>query len=302
MTDPFFERIREFVLQRSRLSFTGHKKAILRQRLGTRLEQLGLADYAAYWDHLQRTETEEAALYDLLTTNETFFFRNPEQFRYLREAVLPALELRRGESVVRSWGSEQQGTAKDIMKLRILCAGCSTGEEPYSVAMTLLEALRYPRAWDIEILAGDLSESCLRTARAGFYETERLKGILASLRKKYLVPVPGGAVVRDDLKQLIRFTSLNLNNLMNGELPPGFGPGFSGFDIIFCRNVMIYFSPSCQQQLVDTLYRLLSPRGYLLTGDAEPLHLFAHDFVTVREAGCLIYQKTEKTDDANAEC
>jgi chemotaxis protein methyltransferase CheR len=300
MTDPYFDKIREFVLQRSRLSFAGHKRTILRQRLGTRMEQLGLPDCAAYWDHLQRAAGEEAVLYDLLTTNETFFFRNPEQFRHLREVILPALELERGEKVVHSWGKESQEPARGIMKLRILCAGCSTGEEPYSVAMTILEALRYPKAWDIEILAGDLSESCLATARAGYYDRERLKGIPPGLMNKYLIRVADGAAVRDELKRLIRFSPLNLNDLMNGGLPPGSGPGFSGFDIIFCRNVMIYFSPSCQQQLVDTLYRLLAPRGYLFTGDAEPLHLFTHEFSAVREAGCLIYQKTEKTDDVNA--
>ena len=302
MTDPYLDKIRDFVLQRSRLSFAGHKKALLRQRLATRLEQLGLSDCAAYWDHLLRTEDEEAALYDLLTTNETFFFRNPEQFRYLREVILPAMEQERGERVVHSWGREEQGPAKAIMKLRILCAGCSTGEEPYSLAMTILETLRFPKAWDIEILAGDLSESCLATARAGYYDSERLKGIPPALMNKHLIRVADGAVVRDDLKRIIRFSFLNLNDLMNGGLPPGTEPGFAGFDIILCRNVMIYFSPSCQQQLVDTLYRLLAPRGYLLTGDAEPLHLFTHEFTAVREAGCLIYQKTEKTDDANALC
>lgn len=300
MTAPFLEKIRELVSRRSRLHFGGHNDGLFRQRLASRLAELGLADYRAYWEHLRQSPGEELLLFDLLTTNESFFFRNPEQFRHLQEVVLPELETSRGREVMRSLGNAQKGNPKSIMKLRILCAGCARGEEPYSVAITVLETLRYPKAWDIEILAGDLSESCLEAARVGFYETSRLKGIEPRLVQKYLTPTVGGAVVGDALRQLVRIVPLNLNDLMSGGLPFCADGARGGFDIIFCRNVMIYFSTSCQQLLVETLSRLLAPGGHLLTGDAEPLHLFTHDLVAVPDAGCLIYKKMEKLHDASA--
>jgi chemotaxis protein methyltransferase CheR len=297
MNDPYLDKIREFVAQRSRLSFTGHKKGVLRQRLHARIEQLGLTDASTYWQYLMATREEEGRLFDALTTNETFFFRNPDQFQYLGEKIIPALEAARGMEVVRSWGNNGGLPSTKIMKLRVLSAGCSTGEEPYSIAMTLLESIRYPKAWDIEILAGDLSESCLQIARRGIYGPDRLKGIPPGYRQRYLDAVDEGVAIKPEAKEIVSFIHLNLNNVMNGELVPTLSPEFGGFDIIFCRNVMIYFSPACQQLLVDTLYRLLAPGGYLFTGDAEPLHLFVHDFTAVKAAGCLIYQKKSEADN-----
>jgi chemotaxis protein methyltransferase CheR len=291
MNRSVLEKIGDFVNDRSRLSFSGHKRSVLSQRLSTRLTQLNLPDLAVYWEYLQRTPEEEQQLLDAVTTNETFFFRNGEQFNYLAETILPQLEKARGLDVVRSWGEERVVLPSQIMKLRILSAGCSTGEEPYSLAMTVLESLRYPKAWDIEILAGDLSDSCLATARAGFYEAERLKTVPPRLLGRYFVEAPGGATVTDEVRRIVRLVSLNLNDILSGREMPGFDG--ESFDIIFCRNVMIYFSSPCQQTLIDSLYRLLARGGYLFTGDAEPLHIFTHDFRTVGDARCLVYQRPE---------
>lgn len=298
MKETTIDILAQFIYQRSRLSFTGHKKAVLRQRLEERMTRLQLPDLAAYWDYVQANPHEEPLLFDLLTTNETVFFRNGKQFDYLRQRILPFLEGERGQDVIRSWGNDRPISPQSIMKLRILCAGCSTGEEPYSVAMTLLEALKYPKAWDIEILAGDLSESCIAFAVAGHYESTRLKGLPAAYLEKYMERTADGAMVKDEVKRLVRFCRLNLGNIINGEAFPGYPCDFAGFDVIFCRNVMIYFSAEAQQQLVDTLSRSLRPGGFLFTGDAEPLHLYDHDLETVREAGCLIYRKTEMRNNA----
>ncbi|MBU5637834.1 protein-glutamate O-methyltransferase CheR [Geomonas sp. Red69] len=298
--DPYLERIRERVFQRSRLYFGPRKLSLFRQRLETRLAQLGLADYRSYLGHLEQTPGEYASLLDLMTINETFFFRNPDQFRHLRQAVLPGLELARGREMMRSWGGSGNGAGENVMKLRVLCAGCSTGEEPYTVAMTLMEGLRYPKAWDIEIVAGDISKSCLKAAREGFYETERLHNIPPHLIGKYFTATAGGAFVGEELRELVRFIPLNLNQLMEGELPPELATGWGGFDLVFCRNVMIYFAPSCQQLLVETLSRLLAPGGHLFTGDAEPLHLFSHDLAAVPDAACLVYRKLENVENASA--
>ena len=291
MIDESLEHIARFVYRRSRLFFPGHKISLLKSRLGERLAALKLPDLAAYHAHLQNSQSEETILLDSLTTNETFFFRNQKQFRYLAEKILPETEAEKGKEVVRSWGRAEAAGDGSIMKLRILCAGCSTGEEPYSVAMTLLETLRYPKAWDIEILAGDINTSCIKTAISGFYESDRLKGIPAAYLDKYMVATNSGATFKNDVKKLIKFCRLNLKNLMNIEKFPAINEKYTGFDIIFCRNVMIYFSPEAQQQLVDALYRSLLPGGYLFTGDAEPLHLYEHGFTSVKDAGCLIYRK-----------
>lgn len=291
MADKLLEDIAQYIYQRSRLFFPGHKRSILKKCLEGRQTELNLPDLAAYHDFLQLTAEEEAKLVDLLTTNETSFFRNPKQFNYLMEKIVPELEQRRGQEVINSWGESAQVPVSSIMKLRILCAGCSTGEEPYSVAMALLESLRYPRAWDIEIVAGDISTSCIRTAVTGFYDEERLKGVPLPYQEKYMTRSACGANIKDDVKKLIKFSHMNLNDILNGERFPGTFEGFCGFDMIFCRNVMIYFSADSQQQLVDVLFHALVPGGYLFTGDAEPLHLYDHDFTAVHNASCLIYKK-----------
>lgn len=282
MRDYYLDKIAEYVHLRSRLAFTGHRRCSMRHRLECRLDELALPDFSAYWNHLLGNKEEEGRLLELLTTNETSFFRNPAQFSYLKERIIPRYELM--PSLNRS-------------RIRILCAGCSTGEEPYSIAMTILNAIRYPESREVEIVAGDLSMNCLREAEAGFYDVERLKNLPQGFLDRYFDKRGDGAVVREKVKQLVRFIYLNLNDLMKND-SAGAMDQLGRFDIIFCRNVMIYFSPPCQQKLVETLHEMLLNGGYLFTGDAEPLHLFRHEFRAVDEADCLIYQKTEKVLNA----
>lgn len=291
MKNSYFDKIAEYVKQRSSLSFSGHKQKIMRQRLVNRADELSLPDVEAYWHYLQSRPEEELLLLDLLTTNETSFFRNEAQFAFLKEQIIPHYEQLRGEELARSWGASGEAAASARMKLRILSLGCSTGEEPYSIAMTLLAGLRYPRYWEVSILAGDISTACLKIARKGSYDEEKLRTIPADYRRQFMQPTASGAVFTEEVKQLVRFAHLNASDIMNG-LDVTATPG--GFDIIFCRNLMIYFASETQQLLVDTLYRLLAFGGYLFTGDAEPLHIFDHDFASVQQAGCLIYQKLEK--------
>ncbi len=279
MGEYYLDKIAVYLRDNSRLSFTGHKRTVLRRRLQTRLAELDFNCFADYWCYLNGNPDEAGILFDLVTTNETSFFRNPAQFNFLKGEIIPRLAKK---------------LTGETGRIRILCAGCSTGEEPYSVALTVLEALGYSQSRGVEIVAGDLSLSCLREAEAGFYETGRLKGLLQGHQDRYFQPSGEGAVVTNEVKKLIRFVHLNLGDLMspdsqNAKKHPG------SFDIIFCRNVMIYFSPTCQQLLIETLHELLLPGGYLFTGDAEPLHLFKHEFIPVEDADCLIYQKTEST-------
>lgn len=275
--DEYFDHITSYLRDKCRLSFVGHKRTVLRRRLETRLEQLNLQDFCSYWEYLLGTPGEEDKLYDLATTNETSFFRNMDQFAFLKYDIIPRLA---GRPTAESGG------------IRILSAGCSTGEEPYSIAMTLVDAISSQNDLRLEIVAGDISESCLKAARSGHYADDRLSRLPVGYRERFMVSDSDGATVSDELKKMVRFVRLNLDDLMKSECPAWIA-GLGLFDIIFCRNVMIYFAPSCQQKLVDTLYQLLLPGGYLFTGDAEPLHMFSHRFATVATEGCLIYQKTE---------
>lgn len=277
--DEYFDKIALFLRHKSRLSFAGHKRTILRRRLEVRLEQLNLPDFRSYWSFLLGNPSEEANLYDLATTNETSFFRNGAQFSYLMEFICPVLEQRATES------------ARNI---RVLSAGCSTGEEPYSIAMAMQSSFSNPGESRLEVVAGDISENCLQIARVGYYDNDRLEKLPSGYRKRFMDDCGEGATVKATVKKCIRFIRMNLDDLMNADQTV-WSMGQAGFDIIFCRNVMIYFAPDCQQILVDTLYRLLLPGGYLFTGDAEPLHLFSHEFKPVATAGCLIYQKSENT-------
>lgn len=293
-TGQDLEDIAQFINRRSRLFFQGHRMSILRARIEQRLSSLAMKGVGEYFQYLRHSPREEALLMDLLTTNETFFFRNLKQFSYLTDKIIPRIEGERCGSVLRTFPSP--------MKLRILCAGCSTGEEPYSVGMALLESLRYPKAWDIRILACDLSGSCIATAVTGYYGEERLFGIPAAYCDKYLVRNPTGAYIAETVKKMVKFRIFNLKDVMT---PPGVGglqETLGLFDIIFCRNVMIYFSRESQQHLLDALYRHLVPGGYLFTGDAEPLHLYRHEFVRVHGADCLIYRKKEASSTDKTIC
>lgn len=284
MNDYYLDKIAEHVHQLSRLAFTGHRRSSMLHRLASRLDELDLPDCSAYWSFLYGNREEEQRLLDLLTTNETSFFRNPAQFIFLKEKILPHFE---------------QRLSTGRSRIRILCAGCSTGEEPYSIAMTILEALSCSEPYEIEIVAGDISRCCLIEAESGFYDNQRLKNLPRSYFDRYLERVDEGAVVRKQVKQLVRFVYLNLKDLMDPDSTVA-RDLLGKFDVIFCRNVMIYFSPQCQQLLVETLDRMLYSGGYLFTGDAEPLHLFKHQFLTVDEADCLIYQKMENAPNDEA--
>jgi len=277
VVNEYLDKIASFLKDKSRLSFSGHKRTVLRQRLEARLELLQLPDFSAYWELLQCNPVEEFQLFELATTNETFFFRNTIQFDYLKTRILPSLE---------------QLAAQENSCLRILSAGCSTGEEPYSIAMTILEAIGNTENKSAQIVAGDLSENCLRVAREGYYPQDKLTRLPESYKSRFMTETDSGARVNGNIREMVRFISLNLDDLMTSD-SPAWNQGLGLFEIIFCRNVMIYFAPECQQKLVDTLFRLLKPGGYLFTGDAEPLHLFRHEFRPVAEADCLIYQKTE---------
>ena len=250
LTDEQFDRISGFVRGVCGINLHTGKKELVKARLGRRLRTLGLASFEDYFDFVREDSSgdEVTAMLDALATNLTSFFREPRHFAYLSERVLPPI--RKGAS----------------RRIRVWSAGCSSGEEPYTIAIVLNEAIGDLSCWDAKILATDLSTKVLGRARTGVYDAEKLEEVPRSIVVKYFEGTPsdstGSYQAGDRLRRLITFARLNLL----GEWPMK-GP----FDAIFCRNVMIYFDRETQLDLVNRFVKLLAPGGILFVGHAESL-------------------------------
>lgn len=244
-----FTEISRRVYQICRINLQTGKEGLVKSRLEKRLRHLNLDsfdDYLAYVD-ADRSGSELRTMIDVLTTNKTSFFREAEHFEFLRHEIFPKLKS----------GSR---------KLRLWSAGCSYGNEPYTIAMLMREDVADIDRCDVRLLATDISARVLATARAGRYEDEMAKDIPAPLLKKYFTKVPGGTTaayqVNDNVKKFISFARLNLMDKW-----PMSGP----FDAIFCRNVMIYFDKPTQAQLISRFHEMLIPGGHLFIGHSESL-------------------------------
>lgn len=240
------------------------KFGLVRSRLSSRVRAAGLTDFDSYLERLRadRSGRELGLLVDALTTNKTSFFREPRHFEVLREQVLPELQPRRRQ-------------------LRIWSAGCSSGEEPYTLAMVLLDQLgRSPNA---RILATDISARMLDRARQGVYPEEALEDVPAHLRQlcfRRLSPArPANYAVVEPVRALVHFARLNL-------MAPW--PMRRRFDLICCRNVMIYFDKPTQQQMVERFWDLLLPGGWFFAGHSESFAGLDHGFRYVEPA---VYQR-----------
>jgi chemotaxis protein methyltransferase CheR len=269
LQDGDFRKITKLVMDTAGIVLSEKKRAFIHGRLGRRLRILGLSDFTEYCRLLESPdgETERHNLINAVTTNHTNFFREPHHFDYLAKTILPALAEARGNG---------QG------RLRIWSAGCSTGEEPYTIAMTLRGHQPTLSGWDVKILATDLDTNVVAHAAAGAYDAERTESIPPAYRKRYMAGQPDGRVImNDELRSLIMFAPLNL---LEGW--PMKGP----FDIIFCRNVVIYFDKPTQRRLFDRYADLLKPDGWLFVGHSESLAAVTNRFDMV---GRTIYRRTK---------
>jgi len=249
LSDEDFQRIRRLVRDRLGIALAESKRELVYGRLARRLRALKLRDFGGYLQLIEAGDAGEMQHFcNAITTNLTSFFREGHHFEYLAQQLLPALQRSRG------------GTAR----LRIWSAGCSTGEEPYSIAMVLLEQMAQLRGWDVRILATDIDTNVLSHAQAGLYDSERLEKMDSGRMQRWFQRSPDGQrfVVRDELKRLIRFKPLNLMDQW-----PMQGP----IDVIFCRNVMIYFDRDTQRQIVGRMAALQRPDDHLILGHSESL-------------------------------
>ena len=262
-----FRRVQGLIKARVGIDLGANKQALVYGRLARRLRALGMQDFNDYLALVEDAGSEEAGRFvNEITTNVTEFFRENHHFEFLARTVLPVLWKRQGPGAGR---------------VRFWSAGCSTGEEPYSLAMTIRENMPSAGSWDIKILATDLDTDVLAHASEGLYAEERLEKVPAARLGKFFSRAgkTGAYQVRPEVRSLITFKQLNLM-----EPWPIQGP----FDVIFCRNVVIYFDEATKRGLVQRYRQLLGPGGYLMLGHSESMVGSATGF---ESCGRTIYRK-----------
>lgn len=261
-TDEHFNCLRNMVTQHAGIKLPDSKRDMVYGRLVRRLRYLEMDSFSEYCELVTGDDGDElVALINAITTNLTSFFREMHHFELLASSVLPAL---------------LQANA-NTRRIRIWSAGCSTGEEPYSIAMTVKEAMPRAVQWDIKILATDLDTNVLDAARSGIYPLERVSGLPEKRLKRWFCRGRGdqsdSVKVVDGLQEIIRFRQLNL---MDNKWPMR-GP----FDIIFCRNVVIYFDKETQKALFDKMGDLMADDGHLFIGHSESLFKVTDRFASL---------------------
>lgn len=257
MTQHDFDEFRSLIYDKSGITLGKGKEALVGARVGKRMRRLGIEDFGSYLDWVKGEggEEEMTQLLDAISTNVTSFFRESAHFDFIREAMA-------------RWVGEGQ------KRFRIWSAASSTGEEPYTLAMTLRECLPNDAA-DARILATDISTRVLDAARAGRYAPAKLEALPPGFQGRYFNRLPSGEYeARDELKRMIHFTRLNLST------PPF--PMKGPMDIILCRNVMIYFDNAVRGRLIAEFHRLLRPGGFLLVGHSESLTGLSNGFQSLR--------------------
>ncbi len=256
LNDHEFNKFRKLIYELAGISLSDRKRELVKSRLARRLRALDLAAYNEYYELLcdpQRSKDEVEHFINALTTNKTEFFREAHHFDYLRNEFFPALR--------------QATLSGREKKLRIWCAASSTGQEPYTLAMTIMDYFGPNSDWDLRLLASDIDTQVLAKAQEGVYPESEMDGISSSQRSKYFNRVARGTdptwQAKSELKQLITFRQLNLNH-------PAW-PINIQFDAIFCRNVMIYFDQKTQARLVERFSQYLVHSGLLVIGHSESL-------------------------------
>ncbi len=253
------------------------RQALVVARLSRRLRALGMSTFAEYTDFLRRGDPDGREMHEMInciTTNKTEFFREEHHFEWLRAELIPALR--------------QRAKATGARKIRIWSAGCSTGQEPYTIAMVLAEALT-EGGWDARILASDIDTQVLSVGQAGEYDEAALEGVPDALRRKYFDRRGSVMRVNQRLRDLVAFRRVNF-------IEPNW-PISALFDVIFCRNVTIYFDRETQARVYARFAKQMVPEGYLVAGHSENLHWLKDSFEPI---GRTIYRRLGRAASAPA--
>jgi len=271
MTDDVFKQLRDFIYEQSGIFVPDNKKYFLENRIGRRVQEKNLKGYDEYLYVLKYggDKAELGKLFELVTTNETFFFREPQQFDVLCGDLLKKIM--------------EENTKAARRDIKIWCAASSTGEEPYTIAMQLMER---PEAAGFrkEILASDISESVLASAKAAVYGSYAVRNIPPAYMSKYFTPDGQNFRLAESVKALVRFMKINLISDRDVK-------SIRGMDVIFCRNVLIYFDEKAKQKALALMYDALRPGGSLIVGTSESLHNITRAFRPTVINRVVIYQK-----------
>lgn len=266
LNDADFELFRKLIYDESGITYSSTNRSILDSRIKELLRKKNLTTPQEYYNLVRRNVDEMKEMLDSVTTNLTRFFRNQPHFDSFVNYVIPAVaEFKKASGADRT--------------IKIWSAGCSTGEEPYTIAMLMKEIC--PPGFDFRITASDISLKCLMAAQQGFYADNRVDGIPANYLEKYFTKVDGGYQVKDDLKSKIRFDYHNLKN----------DSGARNLDVIFCRNVLIYFDEPAQLAVINHFYNSMAQKSFLYIGHSESLFGMKTDFEFIKTQWACFYGK-----------
>jgi chemotaxis protein methyltransferase CheR len=271
ITDEDFLKFKEFFYRRTGISFERSKRYFVDKRLVERIVATGTGTFRGYFTLLRfQTSGEELQqLTNSMTVNETYFLREEYQFKCLVDSILPQIvHHRAGADAIRIW-----------------CIPSSSGEEPYSVAMYLLENWPGIDEWSVEIISSDIDTSVLRRARAGRYSARSTQYLPEPWLKKYFKSVGEEYQLCDDLREAVEFTRVNLAE-------PADTLSYRNFDVIFCRNLLIYFDDASRKTASETFYEALNPGGYLCLGHSESMSRISSLFEVRKFPEAIVYRKS----------
>ena len=267
LNDADYELFRKVIYDESGITFSATNRSILDSRIKELLRKKNMSTPQEYYALITKSTEEMKEMLDAVTTNLTRFFRNQPQFDAFINYVIPQI-------------IEYKKSKNSFDKtIKIWSAGCSTGEEPYTLAMIMKEIT--PLGWDFQITASDISLKCLMTAQTGFYADNKIDGIPENYLQKYFTKVDGGYQVNKDLQAKIKFDYHNLKN----------DSGARNLDVVFCRNVLIYFDEPAQLKVIDNFWNSMAPHSYLYIGHSESLFGMNTKFEFLKTQWACLYRK-----------
>ena len=277
MTDHELSEIRMLIEERTGIHFDESRERFLSTRVREHMHERGYARVSELLRAVRKTNVEYDSLLERMLTQETSFFRYPAVYEAFEKRVLPEIH------VSKFW--------KNPRTLRVWSAGCSTGEEPYSIAITIADSLSFADAWNVEILATDVGKLALKNAEKGMYSGRSLSGVNEKQLAAHFTKVENKFHVKPRLKKMISFAPMNLA-----------APVYVGrMDLIFCMNVLIYFTEERRRALVQRFYEALEPGGYLFLGHSESISKMPVKFQAIVLGDCILYRKPTVQEQQKAE-
>jgi len=273
ISEEEFRKFQEYFYRKTGIQFDASKRYFVDKRLSERIRDTGNESFRGYFTLLrfQASGEELQTLTNLMTVNETYFFREDYQFRCLVDSILPELTARRAPG----------------RPIRIWSIPSSSGEEAYSIAIHLLEYWRGLADWDVEIISSDIDTGILARARRGLYSERSVQNVPAPLRRKYFTRTDGGYQIGEELRGAVAFTRVNLSE-------PADTRPYRDFDVVFCRNLLIYFDELSRKAAAETFFDALRPGGFVLLGHSESMSRISNIYRIRKFPEAIVYQKPQE--------